>query len=106
MPEYTTITVSKELKEELNSEISEEETWNEYLQRLKSEKPEQETVDNRDGLSENDLNQIREMFREVSGNLDREETGSSQAEDAEIDYNHLREIVREEVRRALEEIVR
>lgn len=103
MSNYTTITVSKELKEELDSGIEEGETWNEYLKRLKEGDSIQGNLGTSEGLSDEDYNQLRTLFQEA---VETKDSDSNQDESDDIDYTRIREIVREEVRRALEEIVR
>lgn len=104
MADHTTITVSKELKEELDADRAEGETWNEYLRRLHGEGGPPATDDRASGLSEDDLEGIRTAFRAVAADLDRGEPDREHAD--RVDDDRLREIVREEVRRALEDVVR
>jgi|GEM_PF-3475365 len=104
MSEYTTVTLTKDVKNQLSDGMQEGETWNEYLQRLQAENSEQEPTE--PDLSEEDLNQIRAIVQETSQETAQADAAREQFEETEIDYDHIREIVREEVRRALEELVR
>ncbi|QLH83847.1 hypothetical protein [Halosimplex pelagicum] len=104
MSEYTTVTLTKDIKDQLSDSMQEGETWNEYLQRLQAESSDQEPTES--SLSEEDFSQIRAIVQETSQETVQADAAREQFEDVEIDYDYIREIVREEVRRALEELVR
>lgn len=105
MSDYTTITVSKGVKEDLESDIEDGETWNEYLQRL-SEKPEHAETESSTEVSEEGVDEIKVLLQDLAEERDVDQSSVISDSTQDIDYDHVREIVREEVRRALEEIVR
>lgn len=103
--DYTTITVSKEVKEDLESDIEDGETWNEYLQRL-HEKPEQAETESPTEVSGASFGELKALLQALAEEKDVDQPAVVADSTQDIDYDHVREIVREEVRRALEEIVR
>lgn len=106
MSEYTTITVSKELKEELDAGMADGETWNDYLQRLKQGALEPDTTESTQRVSEMDPAELRAVFQDAAEEFTSSESAAGTVEQADIDYDHIREIVRDETRRALEDILR
>lgn len=104
--EYTTITVSKELKEELDAGMADGETWNDYLQRLQQGALEPDTAESTQRVSKMDPAELRAVFQDATEEFTSGESRDGSVEPAEIDYDHIREIVRNEIRRALEEILR
>lgn len=106
MADHSTITVSKALKAELDADRGEGDTWNGYLRRLHEESGSASTIDRTSGLTEGDLEAIRAVIEDVAVDSDQDDPDSERADRFAIDYDYLREIVREELRRALDDMVR
>lgn len=100
MAEHTTITVSNDLKADLAADKPAGETWNEYLRRLHEGSPAREPTGD---VASMDPDRLRTVVREA---LEEQDVSERDRTDEGIDYDCVREIVREEVRRVLEDVIR
>lgn len=71
--DYTTITVSKEVKEDLESDIEDGETWNEYLQRL-SKKPENPETESSIEVSDEGFGELKALLQALAEEKDVDST--------------------------------